>query len=155
MGKFVEYDKHLKELRESYRRLLPRQRVKIAKERITNPDAGANEIIIKVSAIEGILRSLLIWKLNESERPSASLYGKYRNANVDSLYEDLCIALNVERLVTDECFEVVKYAVSYRNLLAHECTYLGQDTYPSLIKSCDDMLFELAKLAKLAGSEYP
>jgi hypothetical protein len=47
---------------------------------------------------------------------------------------------------TWKCFV---YAVDYRNLLVHECTYLGLDVFPSLIEACEAVL---NKLEKLAGS---
>jgi hypothetical protein len=41
------------------------------------------------------------------------------------------------------------YAVDYRNLLAHECTYLGLDKFPSLIEACEAVLEKLARLGGL------
>ncbi|MBU2862489.1 hypothetical protein KO489_01385 [Reinekea forsetii] len=148
----MDYEEHLKSLRESYFRLVPRLRFDIAKKRISNTNAGANEIINKVSALEGVLRSIVIWQLNQNEKPSEDLYNKYRHMSAPKLYEKLCELLGVERIISSETYEVVEYAVKYRNLLAHECTYLGQDTYPGLIKACDELLVELAKLS---GAKYP
>lgn len=42
-------------------------------------------------------------------------------------------------------------AVDYRNLLAHECTYLGLDKFPSLIDGCEEILEKLVELAGLVA----
>ncbi len=42
------------------------------------------------------------------------------------------------------------YAVSYRKMLVHDCTYLGQDKYPNLHQACQQVLQELSGLADLS-----
>src|SRR5690348_12822730 len=36
------------------------------------------------------------------------------------------------------------YAVSFRNMLVHECTYLGQDKFPHLSQACQCVLQRLS-----------
>ena len=146
-----DYEKHLKKLREQYVSFNPRRRVKIAKQRISNPCHGPNLIVTYVSAIEGILRSLVVWNQTGSGKPKAGTYDKYKYTGVSKLYDKYLEQRNVksEEIITAEIYELVGYAVEYRNLLAHECTYLGQDKYPDLIDACQEFLSGLCSHARI------
>lgn len=74
----MEYDKHLKELREIYYRSYPKQRLGVAMQRIQNPEHGPNLLVMYVSATEGLLRSLVIWAETTNGRPSEKIYNKYK-----------------------------------------------------------------------------
>jgi hypothetical protein len=145
----MNYETELNQLREDYYRSMPRQRLKVAKQRIANPNHGPNLVVTYVSAIEGILRSLVIWNETESGRPQPDIYNKYKRSGVKTLYEKYIEQCNINSdAITDKrIYELVKYAVEYRNLLAHECTYLGQDTYPDLIQACEEFLSALCNHA--------
>jgi hypothetical protein len=136
----MDYENHLKELRASYYRSYPRQRVNIVKQRIENPEHGPNLLVTYVSGIEGLLRSLVVWGETNSGRPSAEIYEKYRMWGVDRLYKEYLKQKCSEPVVDDELYQLISFAVEYRNLLAHECTYLGQDKFPKLIEACDAFL---------------
>jgi hypothetical protein len=41
-------------------------------------------------------------------------------------------------------WESFRFAVEYRNVLVHECTYLGSDRSLGLIASCEHVLHKLA-----------
>ena len=144
-----DYEDHLKKLREQYVRSHPRQRVNIAKQRINNPSHGPNLIVTYVSAIEGILRSLVVWNETGSDRPKAGTYYKYKYTGVSKLYDKYLEQRDVksEEIIAAEKYELVGYAVEYRNLLAHECTYLGQDKYPDLLDACEEFLSGLCSHA--------
>lgn len=148
----MDYASHLKELRESYYRSYPQQRFHIAKQRIENPAHGPNLIVTYVSAIEGILRSLVIWGNTSQGRPSEEIYKKYKNDNVKDLYKKYLSIKKCEPLVSSTIFDLVCYAVEYRNLLAHECTYLGKNKYPELIDACIVFLKAIADDARLDDS---
>ena len=107
-----------------------------------------------MSAIEGILRSLVVWNETGSGRPKADTYDKYKYTGVSKLYDKYLEQCNVksEEIITAEKYELVGYAVEYRNLLAHECTYLGQDKFPDLIDACQEFLSGLCSHARI---KYP
>jgi hypothetical protein len=48
-----------------------------------------------------------------------------------------------------DVWEKIGFAIKYRNLLAHECTYLSQDIFPELIQACEHVLRKLAALEGL------
>lgn len=43
-------------------------------------------------------------------------------------------------LYGDETWQLFELAHRYRNLVVHECTYLGQDKYPALIAASERVL---------------
>lgn len=147
----MDYDAHLKGLKKSYYESYPRQRLSVARQRIENPYDGPNLLIIYVSAVEGFLRSLVIWGETSGERPAEETYNKFKMSGVDKLYVEFLKQNNLssEKIISDEIYRLVKYAVEYRNLLAHECTYLGQDTFPDLIEACQQFLHCLSSHAGL------
>ena len=149
-----DYEEHLRKLRKQYVRSYPRQRFNIAKQRISNPNHGPNLLVTYVSAIEGILRSLVVWKETVSDRPEAGTYDKYKYTGVSKLYDKYLEQRNAksEEVIAAEKYELVGYAVEYRNLLVHECTYLGQDKYPTLIDACQEFLSRLCAHAGIDDS---
>jgi hypothetical protein len=44
----------------------------------------------------------------------------------------------------EQTWRLFCHAIEYRNLLAHECTYLGLDRSPALIDACRKVLQKLA-----------
>ena len=50
-------------------------------------------------------------------------------------------------------WETFLYAIEYRNVLTHECTYLGQDRSPALIEACQVVLHKLAAAAGLKPAD--
>ena len=149
----MDYSQHLMDLRRSYVALLPSQRFRIAMQRIESPDNSPNLIVSYVSGIEGLLRSLVVHKVvADQEQPIEDVYKQHKMATVENLYSKY-LELNEiksQSLVTDEVFELVVFAVKYRNLLAHECTYLRQGISSELIPACEEFLFALADSAGIS-----
>ena len=82
-----------------------------------------------------------------------ALYGKYRDREAKSLVTEYLSSqgkTNPADVFGSDTWRKFGYAVSYRNMLVHECTYLGQDKYPHLIEACKVVLDNLAGLAGLA-----
>jgi hypothetical protein len=91
-----------------------------------------------------------------SKAELSAVYPRYRNKGAEELIEEF---LSVRGLGSADDFfgsgtwKRFRYAVQYRNLLAHECTYLGQDMSPRLIEACRGVLESLAKTQGLALDE--
>lgn len=147
-----DYAAELQELRRIYIRSTPKQRLHIISQRIDNPNHGPNLLVTHVSAVEAFARTLVMHAKAKSKADLEIGYGRFRDREVKTL---------IVQYLTDrhgqapaDAFGAVTWrrfghAVSYRNLLVHECTYLGQHRYPQLIKSCQDVLHQLAQLAGL------
>jgi len=55
-----EIAKEIEDLRESYVGSLPRQRLHIIEQRLSNPHASPNVLVTKVASIEALARSLVM-----------------------------------------------------------------------------------------------
>ena len=77
----------------------------------------------------------------------SAIYPKYKRTGAEQLIEQFLVAGGFptpNEFFGQETWDRFHYAVEYRNVLAHECTYLGQDRLPSLIKACEAVLHKLA-----------
>ena len=148
----MDYEKHLIELRVAYVKASPKMRLNVALERIENPTCGANQIIQIVSAVEGLARSLAVHLSNliTGEEIDAA-YKKLKLKGPKQIIEYICEIekLNRANLFPEEQWELFEYAIKYRNLLIHECTFLGQDKFPQLIDATLYIFEKLREIYKL------
>jgi len=139
-------------LRELYVDSTPRQRLKVALDRLSFPEHEPNLLITRVSSVEAIARSLLVHHATVVGEPISVAYERYRLIGPEKLldfYFKATIAKSAHEYFGTECWEKFQDAVRYRHLLIHECTYLHPSTARPLIDACRIILLELAKAAKL------
>ena len=151
-----DYEDHLVRLRRDYVEANPKQRLGVARQRIRNPKHDPNRLIAFVSAVEGFARCLAMRCHAASKAELSAVYPSYRNKGAEELIEEF-LAVRALGSAADffgaATWKRFGYAVQYRNLLAHECTYLGQDLSPKLIEACRIVLESLAKTQGLALDE--
>lgn len=143
-----DIEQHLAGLRRSYVEALPKQRLHIAKLRIQNPEHDPNRLIAFVSAIEGFARSICMHLRAKTKAELSQLYPEYWRRGAEDLISEYLSARSLGDPATHfgpETWRLFGYAVQYRNVLAHECTYLGLDRSPALIEACREVLRKLAK----------
>ena len=143
-----EIKKHLALLRQTYVESMPKQRLNVAKQRIKNPEHDPNRLIAFVSAVEGFARSLCMHQHSRTKAELSAIYPKYRNRTTESLIEEYLKNRSLGEASShfgESTWKLFGYAVQYRNLLAHECTYLGSDKSQELIEACRAVLKALAK----------
>lgn len=151
-----DIEHHLAELRRSYVEALPRQRLNVAKQRIRNPEHDPNRLIAFVSAVEGFARSICMHLRAKTKTELSQLYTEYCRKGAEDLISEYLSARSLGEPATHfgaETWRLFGYAVQYRNLLAHECTYLGLDRSPALIESCRQVLRKLANDAGLSADD--
>ncbi len=142
-----DYEVHLAELRRSYVESTPRQRLHIAMQRLHNPEREPNTLIAHVSAVEGFARCLVLHSRATSKAELSAAYPAVQFEGPASLISAYLVSQGLadpEIYFTEGVWRRFNYAVKYRNLLAHECTYLGQDVSPGLVESCREVLTRLA-----------
>lgn len=150
----AEYEAHLAELRKLYVEATPRQRYGMGRNRIKNPEHGPNVLVACVSAVEGLARSLAMHqdalsrvKAPEVKAELAAIYPQYKRKGAEELIEQYLKGVGLpgpSQYFGEATWERLHYAIAYRNVLAHECTYLGQDRSPALIEACQEVLHKLA-----------
>jgi hypothetical protein len=151
-----EIEKHLVDLRRSYVEALPKQRLSIAKQRINNPEHDPNRLIAYVSAVEGFARSLCMHQRGRTKQELSAVYPEYERRGPQALIGEYLSAKSLgtpRDLFGEDTWKLFGYAVDYRNLLAHECTYLGQDRSPTLIDACRKVLQTLANAEGLNADD--
>ncbi len=145
----------LQALRNTYVGSTPRQRLNIIQQRVHHPQAGPNQLVTHVSAVEALARTLAMHLYAKTKVDLVALYPHYRNRNAKTLVGEYVRAKGVGEPASvfgAETWRLFVYAVEYRNLLAHECTYLARYKYDPLIQASADVLEKLRQIAGL--SEY-
>ena len=143
----VEIESHLAELRRMFVEATPRQRLSTAVQRIQNPEHDPNRLIAFVSAAEGFARSLCMHQRARTKAELSTIYSDYWRRGAEELIVEYLSARSLAEPAAyfgEEVWKLFGYAVQYRNLLAHECTYLGLDRSPQLIEACRTVIKKLA-----------
>jgi hypothetical protein len=153
-GQPLDYLSELLKLREDYVSGAPWQRLAVIRLRLKDQHIGPNRLVTSVSAVEALARSLVIHHLAKSREDLKRLYPRYRDRSPKTLvkeYISLRGKSDPESVFGDEQWRLFGFACEYRNLLAHECTYLGQDKFPALILACETVLEKLAQFVHKRG----
>ena len=144
----ADFRAELAVIRRSYVEATPKQRLSIAKQRSRYPEHGPNVLVANVSAVEGFARCLAMHCHASSKAELSVLYPKYRFKGAEDLIGEYLLArgLGEPRVFFGaDVWELFQVAVEFRNLLAHECTYIGQDKSPALVDACQAVLSALAE----------
>lgn len=150
----IDYVADLLKIREMYASLTPRQRLSIIRKRLADHHFGPNRLVTAVSAVEAFARTLAMHRKvkGKAKTELTTLYRKYRDRAPKPLVQEYLRAHGINSPAAffgEDTWRLFGYAVDYRNLLAHECTYLGLDKFPSLIEACDEVLEALIKLGRV------
>jgi hypothetical protein len=139
-------------LTRAYRTVSPQFRYNTIRKRLAQEEIGATKLITVVSAVEGLARSIAVHNKAATEALVAALYLKYRYRSPVALVEEVFKFYCADPppvYFQDDTWKHFRHAVDYRNLVVHECTYLGQDNYLPLIGAAFKILEVLVKLAAL------
>lgn len=148
----MDLDVELEKLRDTYVSSSIRQRVRIMDQRLADPSALPNLLITRVAAIEAFARTLLMHKFARTKSDLPAAYKKYRYWKVHTMIKEYLKLTQLgtpEDVFGDSTWTTFKAAVNYRNLLVHECSFLGQVKYGFLEEACFDIYERLAKLSKV------
>lgn len=146
---------HPDELHRAYAVATPAARLRVIRQRLASAQAemGTTRLVTMVAAVEALARSLVV---HASGRPSSTAEMRHRQfratAPVELVEEVLRLrgAARGAQHFTDD-WQLFEVATRYRDLIVHECTYVGQDRLPHLIAAADAVLRGLIELAGLDG----
>jgi hypothetical protein len=144
-----EIETRLSDLRRVYIESIPEQRLHIADQRIANPNHEPNLLITHVSAVEGFARSVAMHLHAQSKEELSEIYPRYKLRSPENLVTEVVKAkanTTPAELLGASDWKMFLYAVEFRHLLVHECTYLGQDITPDLIDACTKVLDAIVAL---------
>ena len=148
----IDYGKRLENLRDSYVTAYPRQRLAIIRQRLEDHHFGPNRLVTSVSAVEGYARSLVLRSRAKDHDALRAAYKTCRKTGPEALIKEYLNdrgVLDAYAFFSEDNWKLFHHAVAFRNVVVHECTYLGLDAFPALIKACEEIL---RKLEELAGS---
>ena len=124
------------ELRDLYIRGTPRQRYRIALDRIEHPELGPSLFVNVMSALEGFARTVAVHSRVTNGQSVEIAYSSLRNVGpIELIADHICPAYDT---TPAELFEPTDWAllpdaVKFRNLLVHEATFLNGGTTTRLI----------------------
>ena len=150
----IDYVAELLKIRDHYVSATPRQRLSVIRQRLEDHHFGPNRLVTTVSAVEAFARCLTMRKLAKRKADLVKIYSRYKGREAKSLVDEYLKSrgiLDPQEYFGEDTWKLFGYAVSYRNLLTHECTYLGLDKFSSLIKACEDVLDKLEKLSAVSA----
>ena len=133
----INLENHLKQLRFIYTNLGIAFRVKVANDRINNPNCGPNKLIIEVSATEGLARAILMNILIKKGTAPKKAYNTVRNLEIKPLFRELYKDRKTKynKLLRSSAWKDFIWALKYRNFLIHECAFVAGDVSLRLIKA--------------------
>jgi hypothetical protein len=145
---------HPDELQRVYAIATPAARLRVIKQRLASAhgEMGSTRLVTVISAVEALARSLVV---HASGRPSSTAEMRHRqflNTGPIELVEEVLRLRGAARGVLHfehEQWELFEVAVRYRDLIVHECTFIGQDRHPHLIAATEAVLRGLIELAGL------
>lgn len=135
----------LEQLRKTYASSRPAARLGVIRQGLarTQAEIGPTRLVAVVSAVEALARSLVV---HAPGRPASSSHFRYQQVRQKAPLELVEEALRLygsdpaARRYGDETWQLFELAHKYRNLVVHECTYLGQDKYSALIAASERVL---------------
>ena len=146
----VDYKAELRTIRKTYVASTAKQRLRVIGQRLGYKDSGPNNLVTAVSAVEALSRSMV---LRHIAKGADDLQAKYHSFRYKGAEELLLFIMAFQggddptAFYGEDNWELLEYAVAYRNLVTHECTYVGDDESPSMIQACREILVQLASIA--------
>ena len=152
----VDYVADLLVLRQTYLSGSPQARYNVIQQRLQQTEIGPTRLVTVVSAVEGLARSIAMTRRAGKMSTPHDLYSSYKDRAANTLVEEVLVLHGQSKpseYFSEDTWALFRHAVNYRNLIAHECTYLGQDKYPSLIAASEEVLYAIVKLANLRNKQ--
>lgn len=145
---------HPDELQRAYAIATPAARLRVIRQRLASAhgETGSTRLVTVVSSVEALARSLVV---HASGRPSSTAemrHRQYRGVGPVELVEEVLrlrgAGRGLQHFERDD-WELFEVATRYRDLIVHECTYIGPDRHPHLIAATETVLRGLIELAGL------
>ena len=149
----INYQGELDSLRQIYVQSQPQARYGIIARRINQDEIGPVALCTLGSAVEALARAVVVHRSVSPALDLATSYENERHAKPEALVEKVLTSFGKAApsdFFAEDTWELFGYAVKFRNLVMHECTYLGQDKFVSLIAATRDVLNALRKVSGLA-----
>jgi hypothetical protein len=145
---------HPDELQRTYATATPAARLRAIKQRLAGAhgEMGSTRLVTIVSAVEALARSLVVHAAGRPASTAEMRHKQFRQTGPVELVEEVLRLRGTRpplQHFDGETWELFEVAARYRDLIVHECTYVGQDRHPYLIAAAESVLRGLIELAGL------
>lgn len=116
------------------------------------PYALPNLLVTRVAGIEALARALVMDVECANGQEKKERYGKFKKRDPQSLVVQYLKSHGIgsaSEAFGKDTWDMFKTAVDARNLLIHECTFLGQTKFEPLEEACSQVFDKLIALAEL------
>ena len=138
----------IKELRKLYIEATLDQRMHVIDQILEKTPDGPMELVVALSAVEGVARAVLIELEMENGKSSEAAYQSFLKSNANDLIGKLKTKWPMEEIASTEEVHKLNSAVLARNLICHECTYLRETKYSEYSNLCRKVYNSLKALAR-------
>ena len=145
---------HPEELLRGYAMATPAARLRAIKQRLASAAAemGPTRLVTLVGAVEALARSLVVHAPGRPTGTAHIRFQQFRGVGPVPLVEEVLRLRGAPRASLHfgrDDWELFEVATHYRDLVVHECTYLGDDRVPFLIEASEAVLRGLVALTGL------
>lgn len=145
---------HPEELQRAYAIATPAARLRVIRQRLASAhgEMGSTRLVTVVSAVEALARSLVVHAAGRPASTAEMRHRQFRQTGPVELVEEVLRlrgARPPQQHFDADTWKLFEAATCYRDLIVHECTYVGQDRHPHLIAAADAVLHGLVELAGL------
>ena len=150
----AELHAHPDELQRAYALATPTARLRVIRQRLASAhgEMGSTRLVTIVGATEALARSLVVHAPGRPASSAEMRYRQFRCSGPLELVEEV-LRLRGARPGAEhfdrDAWELFEVATRYRDLIVHECTFIGQDRHPHLIAATESVLRGLVDLAGL------
>lgn len=145
---------HPDELQRAYAMATPAARLRVIKQRLASAhgEMGSTRLVTIVSAVEALARSLVVHAAGRPASTAEMRHKQFRHTGPVELVEEVLRlrgATAARQHFERDTWDLFEVATRYRDLIVHECTFVGQDRHPYLIAAAEAVLRGLIELAGL------
>ena len=145
---------HADEILRTYAIATPAARLRSIRQRLASAHAemGPTRLVTVVAAVEALCRSLIVHSAGRPPSTAEMRHRQFRDTGAVELVQEvlrLRAAPGVAELFGPQVWERFEVALRYRDLIVHECTYIGRDAHADLITAVTTVLRGVIELAGL------
>lgn len=145
---------HPEELQRAYAMATPAARLRVIKQRLASAhgELGSTRLVTVVSAVEALARSLVVHSAGRPASTAEMRHRQFRATGPVELVEEVLRLRGAGRPLEHfgrDTWELFEVAARYRDLIVHECTYVGPDRHPYLVAAAESVLRGLIEVAGL------
>ena len=145
---------HPEELQRAFATAAPAARLRAIKQRLAtmHGESGSTRLVIVVSAVEALARSLVVHSAGRPSSTAEMRHRQFRTTGPVELVEEVLRLRGAPAGVLHfdrDAWELFEVACCYREQIVHECSTVGPDRHPHLIRATEAVLRGIVELAGL------